>query len=53
MAALQGFMQTFILAILLIAIAVTLGFTPPLGRSASEPHLSAPPVAHGATTALL
>lgn len=53
MAALQGFMQTFILAILAIAIAVTLGFTPQLGRSASQPQPSAPHVKSHATTALV
>jgi len=51
MAAVQGFLQTFIMAILVFAIAVTLGFTAPIGRSASQPL--APPVASGATTALL
>jgi hypothetical protein len=51
MAAVQGFVQTFLMAIFVIALAVTLGFSPPSGRSASQP--AAPSVAPGATTALL
>jgi hypothetical protein len=54
MAAVQGFLQTFIMAMLVIAIAVTLGVTTaPSGRSASQPQPLAPPVASGATTAVL
>jgi len=53
MAALQGFLQTFLMAILVIAVAVTLGFGPRLGRSASTPQPAAPPVANGATSALV
>ena len=53
MAAVQGFLQTFILAILVLAIAMTLGFSTPMGRSASQPQPLAPHVASGATTAVL
>jgi len=53
MAAFQGFLQTFIMAILVLAVAATLGFATPMGRSASQPQQPAPPVASGATTAVL
>ncbi|HXZ67152.1 MAG TPA: hypothetical protein VEH07_01035 [Alphaproteobacteria bacterium] len=53
MAAVQGFLQAFIMAILVFAIAMTLGVATPMGRSASQPQQLAPPVASGATTALL
>ncbi|MFZ1990514.1 MAG: hypothetical protein WAW96_12170 [Alphaproteobacteria bacterium] len=54
MAAVQGFLQTFIMAILVLAIAMTLGVATPMGRSASQPPQPlAPHVASGATTAVL
>ncbi len=54
MAALQGFMQGFLMVIFAIAIAVSLvGLKPNLGRSASQPQPSAPPVAMGAISALV
>ena len=52
MAAIQGFLQTLVIAILLLAAATNLGLAPHLGQSASTPAL--PPAVHmGATHALI
>jgi len=54
MAALQGFITTFQLAALAMAVAAMLGIAPPvhLGRSAAQPA-PPPPMEAGDTTALL